>query len=85
MIFPLFSCATRIDGSLAPNGTSQISVSTALMPKITSLVRTLAAAGGQENSLIINGPALAKSMTDSSAGNVTASFKNTSPSAIEGN
>ena len=84
-VFPLFSCATRIDGSLASNGASQMSVSTSLMPRITSLVRTLAAAGGQENSLLLNGPALAKSMTDSSSGNVTASFKNTSPSAIEGN
>jgi hypothetical protein len=84
-VFPLFSCATRIDGSLALNGASQLSVNTALMPRITSLVRTLASAGGQENSLILNGPALAKSMTDSSSGNVTASFKNISPSAIEGN
>jgi hypothetical protein len=84
-VFPLFSCATRIDGSLASNGASQMSVNTALMPRITSLVRTLAAAGGQENSLLLNGPALAKSMTDASSGNVTASFKNTSPSAIEGN
>jgi hypothetical protein len=84
-VMPLFSCATRIDGSLAANGASQMSVNTSLMPRITSLVRTLAEAGGQENSLILNGPAIAKSMADSSSGNVTASFKNTSPSAIEGN
>jgi hypothetical protein len=83
-VFPLFSCATRIDGSLASNGASQISVSTSLLPRITTFVRTLAAAGGQENGLILNGPAIAKTMTDSSSGNVTASFKNTSPSAVEG-
>jgi len=61
-----------------------MSVNTSLMPRITSLVRTLAAAGGQQDGLILNGPAIAKSMTDSSSGNVSASFKNISPSALEG-
>jgi len=84
-ILPLFSCATRLDGSLASNGASQMSVNTSLMPRITSLIRTLAAAGGHENSLLLDGPAIAKSMTDSSSGNVSASFKNTTSSAIEGN
>jgi hypothetical protein len=84
-ILPLFSCATRIDGALASNGASQLSVSTSLMPRITSLVRTMAAAGGQQDGLILDGQAISKSMTDSSSGNVSASFNNTSPSAIDGN
>jgi len=84
-IFPLFSCATRIDGAIAESGKSQLYIDASLKPRITALIRTLAAAGGQQDGLILNGPAIAKSLTDSSLGNVSASFKNTSPSAIEGN
>jgi hypothetical protein len=62
-----------------------MSVSLALEPRITALVRNLASAGGQADAQILNGPAIAKSMTASALGNVSASFKNTSPSAIEGN
>ena len=83
-VFPLFSCATRIDGSLAANGSSQMSVSTSLEPRITSLIRTLSAAGGQQDGLILDGPAIAKSLSASSFGDVSASFKNSSPSAIKG-
>jgi hypothetical protein len=83
-VFPLFSCATRIDGSLASNGASQMSVSTSLEPRMTSLVRSFSAAGGQQDALILDGPALSKSLSASSYGDVSASFKNTSPSAIKG-
>jgi hypothetical protein len=85
IILPLFSCSARINGSLAADGSAALSVNMALEPRITALIRSLAAAGGQPNAQILNGPSIAKTMSDSSFGNVTASFKNTSPSAIEGN
>jgi len=84
-IFPLFSCATRIDGAIAESGKSQLYVDTSFKPGITALVRMLAAAGGQQGGLILDGQAISKSLSDSSSGNVSASLKNTSPSAIEGN
>jgi len=83
-LFPLFSCATRIDGAIAENGKSHLDVDASLKPRITALARTLAAAGGQENSLILDGPAIAKSLSDSSSKDTYAVLKNTSPSAIEG-
>ncbi|MDR0301821.1 MAG: hypothetical protein LBI04_05855 [Treponema sp.] len=83
-ILPLFSCSARINGSLAADGSAAVSVSMALEPRMTSLIRTLSAAGGQDGGQILDGNAIAQSMSVSSAGNVLASFKNTSPSAIEG-
>jgi hypothetical protein len=84
-ILPLLSCSARIDGSLAADGSASLSVNMALEPRITALIRSLAAAGGQSNAQILDGPSIARSMSASPFGNVTASFKNTSPSAIEGN
>jgi len=84
-ILPLFSCNARLSGALAANGSASLSVNAALEPRITSLVRSLSAARGQESGPILDGQAIAKSMSDSSAGNVSASFKNTSPQAVEGN
>ena len=52
---------------------------------MTALIQRLAAAGGQTNSnLVLDGPAISRSMSNASFGNVTASLRNTAPAAIEG-
>ena len=83
-ILPLFSCSARIDGSLAANGSAATTVSVSLEPRMTFLIRSLAAAAGQSEGPILDGPAIAGSMSKAPLGNVSASFKNTSPSAIDG-
>jgi len=55
-----------------------------LEPRMTNLIRLLAAAGGHTDSQILDGPAIAQSMSNSSLGNVSASFRNTASAAIEG-
>jgi len=83
-LFPFFSCTTSINGVITENGSTKLDIDTALKPRITALVRTLAAAGGQQDALILDGPAIAKSISDASFKDADAVFKNTSPSAIEG-
>jgi len=83
-LFPFFSCTTLIDGAIAESGSSRLNVNASLKPRITALVRTLAAAGGQQDALILDGPAIAKSISGASLKDAEAVFKNTSPSAIEG-
>jgi len=83
-VLPLLSCAARIDGALDAGGAARLSVSMSMMPKITALVRTLSAAGGRADAPILDGPSIAKSLSASSNGDVSASLKNTSPSAVEG-
>ena len=85
---PLFSCAARINGSLASDGSAALSVSMALEPRMAALIQRLAVVGGQANGQaerpILDGPAIARSMSNAPSGNVSASLKNSSPSAIEG-
>jgi len=76
------SCNARIDGSLAADGSALISLNMALQPRMTALIRALAAAGGQAD-LVLDGQAITRSMA-AAPGVATAAFRNTSPSAIEG-
>jgi len=51
---------------------------------MTALLRRVASAGGVTAGTILDGPAIAKSMSGSPSGKVSATLKNTSPSAVEG-
>jgi hypothetical protein len=81
----LFSCSARLDGSLAADGSAVLSVRMSLEPAITALIQRLAVAGGQsgQGGQIIDGPSIAASMSEA-PGISSASFRNTSLSAIEG-
>ena len=79
------SCAGRVNGSLAADGSAQLTVSMSLEPRMTALIQRLSAAGGQSNSnLVLDGPAISRSMSNASFGNVIASLRNTAPAAVEG-
>lgn len=82
---PLFSCVSRINGSLGEDGRAALLVSASLQPRMAALIRSLAAAAGSTpaEGLILNGPALARSMS-ASPGVESVSFGNTAPAAIEG-
>jgi len=81
----LVSCAARINGALAADGSAALSVSFSMEPRMTALLRSLSAAGGgHADALILDGAAIAASMSGESSGNVSAALKNTSPSAVDG-
>jgi hypothetical protein len=79
------SCAAQINGSLKGDGQADLQIRAALEPRMTALIGRLAAASGaaQPGAPILDGPAIAASMS-SAPGVASASFKNTSPAAIEG-
>jgi len=79
------SCAAQINGSLRGDGQADLQIRAALEPRMTALIGGLAAASGaaQPGAPILDGPAIAVSMS-SAPGVSSASFKNTSPAAIEG-
>jgi len=79
----LFSCAARIDGALAADGSAQLSVRMSLEAGVTALIQRLSSAAGQQGQPVLDGPALARSLT-SAPGISSVSFRNTSVSAIEG-
>jgi len=51
---------------------------------MTAFLRRVASAGGITTGTILDGPAIAKSMSDASSGNVSAALRNTAPAAVEG-
>jgi hypothetical protein len=83
------SCASQINGSLKGDGQADLDIHTALEPRMTALIRGLAIASGTVqpgaamSAPILDGPAIAASMS-SAPGVASASFKNTTPAAIEG-
>jgi len=78
----LCSCAARIDGSLAADGSASLSVSVSLEPRMTAMMQALAAAGGQSGP-VLDGPSLSRSMS-AAPGVASASLRNTMPWAVEG-
>ncbi|MDR2964921.1 MAG: hypothetical protein LBU88_04015 [Treponema sp.] len=78
-----FSCSARINGSLSADGSASISINASLGTRITTLIRTIAAAGGQTGGGVLDGEVITRSMSGA-PGITSASFRNTSPSAIEG-
>jgi hypothetical protein len=77
------SCAARIDGSLEADGSAVLSVNMSLEPRITALIRSLSAAGGQANAQVLDGTAIAQSMSNA-PGIASVTFRNTAAAAIEG-
>jgi len=82
-IFTLISCTARIDGSLAADGSAVLSVNMSLEPRMTALIRSLSAAGGQSDGPVLDGQAIAMSMSET-PGISYVTFRNTSAAAIEG-
>jgi len=82
-VLTLVSCAARIEGSLAADGSAAVNVSMSLEPRMTALIRSLSRAGGQESGAVLDGPVIAQSMSVA-PGVVSASFRNTTDTAIEG-
>ena len=84
-VLPLFSCAARINGSIAADGSGLFSVNMQMEPQITALFGRLSAAMGasETGGLILDGSAIAESMSNA-PGISHVSFKNTAPAAIEG-
>ena len=87
LAFLLFfaSCAAQINGSLKGDGQADLQIRAALEPRMTALIGGLAAASGsaRTGAPILDGPAIAASMS-AAPGIASVSFKNTTPSAIEG-
>jgi hypothetical protein len=83
-ILPFFSCTAKINGTLAADGSASVDISTALQPRVTNLIRAVSSAGGESNGLILDGPAIASSMSDA-PGIATVWLRNSSPSALDGN
>ncbi|MCL2808699.1 MAG: hypothetical protein FWD24_01395 [Treponema sp.] len=83
VIFALSSCAARIEGALAADGSAVLSVNMSLENRMASLIRLLSDAGGQTGVPVLDGPAIARSMADA-PGIASVSFRNTSSTAIEG-
>ena len=79
----LVSCAAQINGSLAADGSASLTVSMSLQPRMAALIRSLSAAGGQADAPLLDGPAIALSMSQA-PGIASVSFANTAPAAIEG-
>jgi hypothetical protein len=78
------SCAARISGQFDQRGAGSFTVSTSLQPRISTLIRSFQAfAGAEQNSLIIDGDSVSKSMTRA-PGVASVSFRNAAPAAIEG-
>jgi hypothetical protein len=82
VILPLFSCAARINGSVYEDGSGVFSVEMNIGPRMTSMIRSFNSAAGQDDALILDGPAISQSM--SIAGITSVSLKNTGPAAVEG-
>jgi hypothetical protein len=79
------SCASQINGSLGRTGQAELAVGVFLQPRMTTLLRMLAAASGSATAdgPILDGTAIAASMS-AAPGIASVSFRNTSPVAIEG-
>ena len=84
LIIAFSSCAAQISGSVSAAGAAELSVGMSLEPRMTNLIRSLSAAGGQTDGQVLDGPSIAQSMVGSSFGNVSAAFRNITPSAIDG-
>jgi len=78
----LVSCAARINGSVSADGSAAFSVDMSMGPRMVSLIRSLNSAGGQDSDIVLDGPAIAQSM--SMEGISSVSFKNTAPAAVQG-
>lgn len=77
------SCATRINGTISADGSAELAINMSLEPRITALIRSLSSASGQTDVLLLDGPAMAASMSNA-PGVAFVTLRNTTPSAVEG-
>ena len=79
------ACSARINGSLQSGGQASLAVYAALEPRMEALIKNLAAASGpaQPGAPLLDGASIAASMAKA-PGIEAVSFKNVTPSAIEG-
>jgi hypothetical protein len=77
------SCAARISGPLAADGSAALAVSVSLEPRMAALITRLSAAGGQRGVYVLDGSNIARSMSNA-PGIASVSFANTASAAIEG-
>jgi len=82
-VLPFFSCAGRISGPLNADGSAELAVAISLEPRMAMLLRNLAVVTQAADRPLLDGPAIALSLS-AAPGIASASFKNTSPAAIEG-
>ncbi|MDR2159538.1 MAG: hypothetical protein LBP23_05680 [Treponema sp.] len=86
-IFFIFSsCNARIQGVLDTGGGGEFTVSTALEPRMSTLIRSLSKAGGgrpSPDAPVLDGAAIARSM-EQAPGMAAVSLRNTGPAAIDG-
>jgi hypothetical protein len=83
--FFLPSCAGRINGSLRRDGSVELSLELGLEPRMSALIRSFSSLSenAPQNTPVIDGPALAKSMA-AAPGIESVSLKNLTPSSIAG-
>jgi hypothetical protein len=77
------SCAARINGPLAADGSATLAINVSLEPKMAALIGRLSAAGGQKGGSVLDGPAIAQSMSKA-PGIASVSFANTASASING-
>jgi len=82
-LLTLLSCAARIDGALAADGSASLSINVSLEPQMTSLIRRISTAGGQSDGPVLDGASISRSMS-AARGVESASLRNTTPSAVDG-
>jgi len=78
----LLSCSAKINGSVSHDGSAVFSVEMSLGQRISSMIRSLNSAGGQDEGTILDAQALNLALTKE--GISTASFRNTGPAAVDG-
>jgi len=86
-LFPVFflSCAARIDGALAADGSASLTVSMSIMPRMAAMIRAFSAAGGgQADSPVLDAPSIQRSMSGA-PGIASVTLRNTTAATIEGN
>jgi hypothetical protein len=83
VFFLFISCSGRISGSLAADGSASVSVNISLEPRMTGLLRAVTAASGQAGGPVLDGPAIAQSMSGA-PGITRVSLRNISQSSVEG-
>ena len=78
----LLSCEARIEGSLAADGSASMTVNISLYPRMAALIQNFFSAAGQQGN-VLESSSIARSMAEA-PGIASVTFRNTSPSAING-
>ena len=77
------SCAAQISGRVDQGGAGNFTVNAGLKPRFSALIGSFKSLAGQQDGAIIDGPLIASSLARA-PGIASVSFRNTSPTAIEG-